>query len=689
MLFTLMIILIYSSVDDFNLIEFINDDDNNNDLEEIIPVATEESDFFEENRNDENKNNDLEFLSVYMDKSDYFEENMIVEDVNNHDNILETPPDILSPQIFHVETIKNGSKNICNSIENPDIFERSERILKELMSKNINDFVNNSYCEKQIESSKSENIENSYISTDISCDKGNVQENSDFKSYVNYINDNNYNLHDIQIFDSKENRVEVIPILKANEKTNEILSHLENNSINASQKIKTTEIICTKNKRDLSEIHPLHTKKINGKFEYTLNLTFQNLSNIQAITFKDIQHLNLDNNNLVHIPNEVFNLHSLESLSLENNKIKNISEININLIYLKCSNNKINSFHIMENNLIYLIIDKNEIREFHLNFNFYKEIKTLDFSKNKIIKFTIEHPDKSKLMRLDLSDNEIKTIEENIKYLNLELLDLRNNKLNNKSANIIISMKNLKYLDLKGNNIECLRTIESKTLLFLNISKNPVVILHRNFFDMPCIRHIFMSGLTISLFPSLRKSMDNLTVLDMSYTEIITLPYGHDSLVNLEFLNLSNCRLEYFPEGINIKKLKKLNLSNNDLKNLHAKFRELKDKQIVLDLRNNPLDYFSDKRKLGVLDLLEIFYNKILLDDKIYDEIRNLPFKSIDSQRSNFEIFKFEQLNKVVMKNEHCLHYLYPLLNGDDPEIKNKVIAILAFAEKIRTSGFL
>ncbi|EPR78151.1 Leucine rich repeat protein, partial [Spraguea lophii 42_110] len=365
---------------------------------------------------------------------------------------------------------------------------------------------------------------------------------------------------------------------------------------------------------------------------------------------------------------------------------KNISEININLVYLKCSNNKIDSFYITENNIIYLIMDKNEMREFHLNFNFYKKIKALDLNKNKITKFTVKHPDKSKLVKLNLSDNEIERIEENIKYLNLELLDLRNNKLNSESANIIISMKNLKYLDLKGNNIEYLRTIESKILLFLNISKNPIVLLHKDFFDMPCIRRVFMSDLDISASPSLRRSMNNLSVLDISYTKINTFPYVHNSLVSLEFLNLSNCKLKKFPEGINTEKLKKLNLSNNDLKNLPAKFRELKDKQIILDLRNNPLDSFSDRRKLGALDLLEIFYSKILLDNKIYEKIRNIPFKLIYSQRPHFKIFKFEKSNKVIMKNEYCLHYLYPLLDSDD---QDKVITILTFAEKIRTSGFL
>ncbi|EPR78148.1 Leucine rich repeat protein, partial [Spraguea lophii 42_110] len=398
MLFIMMIVLACSSVDDFNLIKFINDEDDNSNLE-LIPVD--------------------------MDKSVYFEENVNVEGVNNSDTMLRAPPNILSPQTSYEEITDNNLENMCSNIENSDFFECLEKTLKELISNNIDGFTDNSHCEEHIKSPENQNNENnlenenSYISIGRHSDKDNVQENINPESQINYINDNNDNLHNIEIFDSNETWMEVIPIPKENENNSEIPSSSRNNSTNIFQNIKLIEIIYTKNKIDLSEMHLLHEKKINGRVEYILNLASQNLSNIQVITFKNIQHLNLDHNDLSYIPNEIFNLHSLKSLSLENNKISKIPyEINKLQSLKKLNVDKNQLTNVIEiNNLLYLSIQYNKIR-------------------------CLNHVNKIKsLIKLKIDNNYINIDKLNIN--NLEFLSLSNIKQTS-----LIFLKNLNKLKI-------------------------------------------------------------------------------------------------------------------------------------------------------------------------------------------------------------------------------------------------
>lgn len=277
-----------------------------------------------------------------------------------------------------------------------------------------------------------------------------------------------------------------------------------------------------------------------------------------------IESLNLDNMNLYIIKNNIVQSNYIRHVSLHNNNLENIYTILDRVPYLSCLN-----------------LSRNEINVYNDNIIRHSNLEILDLSYQKI----------SEVRDLKRETNDV------YKYM--------------KFNSIGMSLPNLQYLDLSGNDISALLwdfNLSFPKLIQLNLININAVELEPAFFDKipKSLRVIHLEN----------NNLRNLTLQNMA--EVIALYLdGNTNLkvINiiskrLKILSLSNCaNIGY---GIfDTPYLEQLDLSMNNLKSVSNISFEIFPSLRVLLLDYNELSYIPLMNALQQLDELSLSFNMI------------------------------------------------------------------------------
>ncbi|HBS88019.1 MAG: hypothetical protein A2W91_10125 [Bacteroidetes bacterium GWF2_38_335] len=214
------------------------------------------------------------------------------------------------------------------------------------------------------------------------------------------------------------------------------------------------------------------------------------------------------------------------------------------------------------------------------------------------------------------------------------------------------------------------------------------------------LKEINLSGNNLETLPASFYSLKKLKVVKLNNNALFNLAdfLNHSgSLESMEELDLSSNNLTYIPGSINnCKKLVKINLSNNYIYNLPVSFAQLRNleyinisKNIIHTLENN----FSDLFRLKHLDIsennlsIEQLDNVLGLFSKLtylsVDSVVNfknttqLRFLQINDYSKTADFSELKKLNRLVLNNSETIHSdgtittLEDLKNLDTLEILN------------------
>ncbi|KAI6184601.1 Leucine Rich Repeat family protein [Aphelenchoides bicaudatus] len=241
---------------------------------------------------------------------------------------------------------------------------------------------------------------------------------------------------------------------------------------------------------------------------------------------KKLQHLDIGGNQLRTIWRETFSYQeSLEFLDLSFNFLTSLESGVFgrdNIVKLQLKQNNFTSVPTKALGSI-----QNSLKELDLSFNQLRSLSAADFNTLHSIK------------RLILSNNQIESIEANTfeDMLWLEFLDLSNNPITTWNPHAFQKISNvLQGLNLAATGLFSLPKLETKSLKFLNISRNKIYELHETDIE----------------------SLKRLQILDLSDNNIKDLlPSTLQTLSRLKHLNLNGNRFRHL-DADHFKNLKEL-----------------------------------------------------------------------------------------------------------------------------------
>ncbi len=333
---------------------------------------------------------------------------------------------------------------------------------------------------------------------------------------------------------------------------------------------------------------------------------------IENVSFpKNLKILSIQNCSLDSIPNSILILENLESLVLNNNEIKSLTDKNgrdislpKNLEILDLNNNNLKSISsevLFLKKLKIIFLSHNELKSLpdfdHEELSFSKELEKLNLNNNKLSSLPDNISFPESLQELNLNNNDFKSLPENIIFpKSLQILNLSYNKLESLSENIIFP-ESLQELFFKNNNLESLpeniklpknsyidfsyNNLKSipdgiKILNNIGLSNNKLrllpngisfsdedsVTLHNNELELlpddlyfsDDILYIFLSNNKLKELPNNIKFPKNLKELHLDNNEIESLPYGFSFPKKLEELHLNNNIIKSLPKDIIISK---------------------------------------------------------------------------------------------------------------------------------------
>ncbi len=160
-----------------------------------------------------------------------------------------------------------------------------------------------------------------------------------------------------------------------------------------------------------------------------------------------IKNIDLSGNNLNTLPKQIADLENLSVLNLSDNQIEDFPN---DILKLK--------------KLEVLLLGNNKIREIPQKISSLENLKILDLSKNQVANLPAELEELNNIEAIFLNGNELKIFPPVITELtNLKALDISENKivkLSKETLKKIKKLKNLKVIDLFGNNFNALETKE-------------------------------------------------------------------------------------------------------------------------------------------------------------------------------------------------------------------------------------
>lgn len=214
-----------------------------------------------------------------------------------------------------------------------------------------------------------------------------------------------------------------------------------------------------------------------------------------------------------------FNLFQLKTLNLSKNSMSNFqtaeSEQDFELLYLDLRENKILYFPVLpqKNKVMYLDLSRNLLRSVNCS-GPVEELENLKdcgylFADRELDSHCVDeqHQDLPKLMYLDLSYNQLKTVPSSFfgSMNALETLNISNNCLQSFRVSADGPLNSLRTLDISFNNLQHVE-LEEKTLTaleVLHLQGNSLRVLDANIFSkLPSIHSLHLQQNRLSICPS-------------------------------------------------------------------------------------------------------------------------------------------------------------------------------------------
>lgn len=261
--------------------------------------------------------------------------------------------------------------------------------------------------------------------------------------------------------------------------------------------------------------------------------------------------LSLSGYELTSIPQEINNLHQIQTLDLSNNKLNQISEGLEKLLNLEILNLSGNEFSVFPNpsslppNLKKIILRQNKI-------------KSIDLRDRSIL---------DKLLYLDLEDNEIISF-----YYSSS------------------TQGELREVNLRGNKVADLWIENNPLLESLILSHNGIRSLTTNFSSLHSLKRILLDHNSLRDVPQFVFDASNVEFLNLSSNKIHLLSPSLTNLLSLERLLLNENEISELPSNISrLSKLEELQVSKNRIKCLPAEISRL-SKLNVIEVYENPIE---------------------------------------------------------------------------------------------------
>lgn len=319
---------------------------------------------------------------------------------------------------------------------------------------------------------------------------------------------------------------------------------------------------------------------------------------------KELQHLDLADNNIRALPDGVFcSLANLQTLNLTRNRIKSPERVGFNLP--ECSSSELQNLDLSYNDL--RTLSENS------GLNRLRRLQKLDLKYNNITQINGESlTGLVSLKILDLANNKIQTLPQGLFAGTPELkeIHLQNNSLYSLAKGVFHRLEQLLVLDLSGNQLTS-NHIDAGTfnglirLIVLNLSHNALTRIDgRTFKDLYFLQILDLRNNSIGF------------IEDNAF-----LP-----LYNLHTLNLAENRLNTIgPQLFNgLFVLSKLTLNNNLIMSIDSRAFTNCSALKELDLSSNALVEVPDAlHELSFLKTLDLGENQI-------SDFRNGSFKNLD-----------------------------------------------------------
>lgn len=344
-------------------------------------------------------------------------------------------------------------------------------------------------------------------------------------------------------------------------------------------------------------------------------LIFSSLRVIVIENFSDYDentvNITINEKNITNIGSNIQNFRKLQILDLSKNKIKTIPETIKTITTLKTLNLSENLFDI-----------------FPLSICKIKNLNHLGLSSNKIQIMPNEIGELKQLLSLHFNHNRLLMLPKEVGALfNLRLLDLSYNML----KEIPITVRNL--IKLRVFSIFC----------------NDLKELPADIKNLTSLMAFSASGNRLTSIDPI-KNLKKLRVLGLSFNQISILPEEIVNMDKLISLFITNNYLRFLPKDIGkLSNLKYLYLCNNQLTSIPKSILKLKRTILKLDLRENTINFYGDENNLGVSELIYHFENRVILEEYLIQEQKNISIDEIILKLSKKPIYwNFEKIKSLI-----------------------------------------
>ncbi|CAD5118765.1 DgyrCDS7441 [Dimorphilus gyrociliatus] len=349
----------------------------------------------------------------------------------------------------------------------------------------------------------------------------------------------------------------------------------------------------------------------------------------------------LGDNELTCINSKLFTIHSLKTLAVQGNQLRNVP-------------------HLMEDGVC---------------------LRKLDLSNNNFDFIPVEILELKSLRHLNMSDNQIMRIDWNERMTNLTSvleMNLKGNDLNYFSPLILQPLRDtLKILNLNENKLDCLpqqigdlyyleelyaennliKEIPDEIafctkLRIINLNQNKIDSLPVEMKRLNNLHILELANNNISLFSNTLATLTSLKKLILSHNEIEDLPLEMSNSTGMEYLDLSFNKFKTLPYcAYSMIKLKVLNLQNNQLSLLHGEVGNLFElEEIRLD--ENILEILPKEMcKLSLLRHLSVSNNRLgkLPKEKYLRKLEVLEYLNVSG--NYFESFPIQIKSLINLKS--------------------------------------
>eukprot|EP00002_Diphylleia_rotans_P031358 TRINITY_DN6510_c0_g2_i2.p1 TRINITY_DN6510_c0_g2~~TRINITY_DN6510_c0_g2_i2.p1 ORF type:complete len:833 (-),score=142.85 TRINITY_DN6510_c0_g2_i2:598-3096(-) len=296
-------------------------------------------------------------------------------------------------------------------------------------------------------------------------------------------------------------------------------SQMRNKSLSSCPKLKTKDSTFYLQCGNMTSLC-LNSKKLN-------TITIPSCG--QASPMPHLRILNLDGNRLTNLPENVSMLTSLESISIHNNKLKELP-----------SNLFVGMIHLTN-----LGIHNNCLTSLPESLSCCESLSRFDAKQNFLAEAPIGLSNLSQIQRIDLDVNMIDAFP--ISYL---------------------AIPSLERLSLNRNNITCLPFCNPPVfrLCHLDICENKISVVAGSIFSLSSLRLLSLKDNLISSLPDSLSECVSLERLNLSNNHLVELPFDWSTLRHLSSLLVQNNKLYHLPESLAmLPKIQELVITGNPI----------------------------------------------------------------------------------------------------------------------------